>query len=159
MNERPEWGTAPIKCARRKCSFRGYETDLAEKPGRIAGVACRNYVCPQCGCGDYYFMSDREIANWKKTKKKIRKISDQAFTIGHYVGIDAVKEIATEFFYWWYNQPGSNTKEGFDDWWEKQSRCTECGAASIEEAEKTCVCSGDKDHCMGCDLWPETNHD
>lgn len=27
------------------------------------------------------------------------------------------KAIATKFFYWWHNQPGSNTEQGFDDWW------------------------------------------
>jgi len=31
-----------------------------------------------------------------------------------------MKRIATSFFYWWYNQPGQNTSEGFDDWWEKE---------------------------------------
>lgn len=30
-----------------------------------------------------------------------------------------VKDIATSFFYDWYNSPGSNTGQGFDDWWEK----------------------------------------
>lgn len=26
------------------------------------------------------------------------------------------KEIATKFFYWWYNQPSANTEQGFDSW-------------------------------------------
>lgn len=26
------------------------------------------------------------------------------------------KELCTKFFYWWYNQKGSNTDQGFDDW-------------------------------------------
>lgn len=26
------------------------------------------------------------------------------------------REIATQFFYWWHNQPGTNTNQGFDDW-------------------------------------------
>jgi len=30
------------------------------------------------------------------------------------------KQIACEFFRWWYNQPGSNTDQGFDEWWEKR---------------------------------------
>ncbi len=29
-----------------------------------------------------------------------------------------IKEIAVKFFRWWYNQPGSNTDQGFDRWWE-----------------------------------------
>jgi len=33
------------------------------------------------------------------------------------------KPIATRFFYWWHNQPGSNTESGFDDWWvSKEAR-------------------------------------
>lgn len=32
-----------------------------------------------------------------------------------------IKRIATDFFRWWYNQPGTNTDDGFDDWW-KQNR-------------------------------------
>lgn len=33
--------------------------------------------------------------------------------------------------------------------------CQECGAMTQEEAETMCICSGDKDHCHGCDLWPD----
>ncbi len=29
----------------------------------------------------------------------------------------ASKEIATSFFYWWHNQPGANTQQGFSEWW------------------------------------------
>lgn len=29
---------------------------------------------------------------------------------------DSVKEIAVNFFYWWHNQSGSNTSEGFDEY-------------------------------------------
>ena len=25
--------------------------------------------------------------------------------------------VAVEFFYWWHNQPGTNTEQGFDEWW------------------------------------------
>lgn len=25
-------------------------------------------------------------------------------------------EIATQFFYWWHNQPGTNTMQGFGEW-------------------------------------------
>ena len=32
---------------------------------------------------------------------------------------EAARKIATEFFYWWYNQLGANTQQGFDAWWEK----------------------------------------
>jgi len=31
---------------------------------------------------------------------------------------DLLKEVATEFYYFWHNAPGTNTQQGFDDWWE-----------------------------------------
>ena len=33
--------------------------------------------------------------------------------------------------------------------------CQECGATTLEEAEKMCICSGDKDYCHGQELWPD----
>lgn len=33
--------------------------------------------------------------------------------------------------------------------------CIECGAMTPEEAETKCICGGDKDHCHGCELWPD----
>jgi hypothetical protein len=40
-------------------------------------------------------------------------------------------------------------------WLLSQPPCSECGAMTPEEAETLCICSGDKDHCHGCDLWPD----
>lgn len=37
----------------------------------------------------------------------------------------------------------------------KEPPCLECGAMTPEEAETKCRCSGDKDHCHGCELWPD----
>ena len=31
---------------------------------------------------------------------------------------DFALEVAREFYYWWHNQPGSNTSQGFQDWWK-----------------------------------------
>jgi len=28
-----------------------------------------------------------------------------------------IKKITTDFFYYWWNTPGKNTSEGFDEWW------------------------------------------
>lgn len=28
-----------------------------------------------------------------------------------------VKTLCTKFFYWWHNQSGQNTEQGFDKWW------------------------------------------
>lgn len=27
-----------------------------------------------------------------------------------------IKELAVTFFQWWWNQPGNNTGQGFDEW-------------------------------------------
>ena len=32
------------------------------------------------------------------------------------------KKVATEFFYWWYNQGGTNTQDGFDTWYKLKSK-------------------------------------
>ncbi len=37
----------------------------------------------------------------------------------------------------------------------KAPPCTECGAMTANEAETKCNCSGDKDNCHGCTLWPD----
>lgn len=34
--------------------------------------------------------------------------------------------------------------------------CFECGATTADEAGTKCHCAGDKDHCHGCDLWPDS---
>lgn len=66
MNSRPAWNTAPIRCGRNRCKWRGYEGDLV--PER-----CKNwirYVCPDCGCEDYMFMTAGEIKAWERRKAK-----------------------------------------------------------------------------------------
>lgn len=30
------------------------------------------------------------------------------------------KDRCVEFYYWWHNQPGTNTEDGFDDWIEQK---------------------------------------
>lgn len=37
----------------------------------------------------------------------------------------------------------------------KSPPCLECGAETVEDAEHMCLCGGDRDHCHGCDLWPD----
>lgn len=29
-----------------------------------------------------------------------------------------IKDIVTEFYYHWHNSGGTNTADGFDDWWK-----------------------------------------
>ena len=55
----------------------------------------------------------------------------------------AIKKIAVDFFYYWWNVQGSNTEQGFDDWWKlygedyaQQTRGAADGSISIERAKK-----------------------
>ena len=82
-------------------------------------------------------------------------LSDYAYEHLCYYDKAATKEIVTNFFYWWHNQPGTNTEEGFEEWLKLQARCVECGAKTKEEAATKCICGGDKDFCHGQTLWPE----
>lgn len=65
----PEYGTAPIKCSRRKCKWRGFETELryipVPRPGKLK---TEQATCPICGCESYYYMSEREIKAWEQDK-------------------------------------------------------------------------------------------
>lgn len=66
---RPAWGTAPIRCGKTKCKWRGYETDLVSTPQkRIKGMGLSSSICPTCGCDSYMFMTEREIAAWKRSQ-------------------------------------------------------------------------------------------
>lgn len=64
----PEWGTAPIKCAKRGCGWRGFETELDAEDGRQDMTT--QSICPECGCHDYYFMTEKEVAKWERDKAK-----------------------------------------------------------------------------------------
>lgn len=32
---------------------------------------------------------------------------------------EAAQKMATDFYYWWHNQPGANTQQGFAEWWQQ----------------------------------------
>ena len=66
MTERPAWNTAPIRCGRSKCKWRGYEGELIEER-RKEWV---QNVCPECGCDEYMFMTPGEIKAWERKKAK-----------------------------------------------------------------------------------------
>lgn len=70
MADRPAFGTAPIRCGRTRCSWRGLETDLKQMPGLMGGLRCTTSVCPTCGNDDYMFMTPGEIAAWERKKLK-----------------------------------------------------------------------------------------
>jgi hypothetical protein len=62
----PDFGTKPIRCAKRGCKWRGFETDL--KAGPTQGIATKN-VCPSCGGDSYWFMTNREVTRWENEKR------------------------------------------------------------------------------------------
>lgn len=64
----PPFGTAPIRCGRTRCSWRGYETELKQAPSTIAGLRCTQSECPTCGCDSYSFMTTGEIKAWERKK-------------------------------------------------------------------------------------------
>ncbi|URI08789.1 hypothetical protein MW290_24745 [Aquincola tertiaricarbonis] len=68
MRELPKWGTAPIRCGRMKCKWRGFETDLAQRAGSLGGITCTTSVCPACGCDSYMHMTEREVKAWERSK-------------------------------------------------------------------------------------------
>ena len=70
MSERPAFGTAPIRCGKTKCSWRGYETELKQTPGTIGGMRCTTSTCPKCGNDEYMFMTPGEIKAWERKKEK-----------------------------------------------------------------------------------------
>lgn len=71
--ERPSWGTAPIRCGRTRCKWRGFEGDLNEEPGKMGNIDCSRSVCPDCGYDSYMFMTPGEIAAWERAKSAARK--------------------------------------------------------------------------------------
>ncbi len=66
--DRPPFGTAPIRCGRTRCKWRGYETDMKKVPGIIGGVRCTENVCPTCGCDSYSFLTPSEIKAWDRQR-------------------------------------------------------------------------------------------
>jgi len=64
LKKRPEWNTAPIRCAKRSCKFRGYEDDLMMR----CTSQGETYVCPVCKHDSYMFMTPGEIKHWERKK-------------------------------------------------------------------------------------------
>lgn len=55
----PKYGTTPIRCGRRGCTWTGFETDLKSAPHskwRDATIS----VCPKCGCESYRFVRTKK---------------------------------------------------------------------------------------------------
>lgn len=76
MNERPPYGTAPIRCGKTKCKWRGLETDLKDVPAMFGGITGSRKVCPTCGCDSYSFMTPGEIKAQERAKAKATSYSE-----------------------------------------------------------------------------------
>ena len=68
--ERPAYNTAPIRCGRMKCKWRGYEAELVGVPSKTFGPGVTDKVCPVCGENGYYHMTPREIQVWQRRKNE-----------------------------------------------------------------------------------------
>lgn len=66
----PAHGTAPIRCGKMRCTWRGYETDLTSVPSKKFGLGVSDNVCPTCGENGYYFMTPGEIKSWERKKAR-----------------------------------------------------------------------------------------
>lgn len=66
----PVYGTAPIRCGRMKCGWRGFELDRKNVSSTMGGVKCTQSVCPTCGCDSYMFMTAGEIKDWERRKAR-----------------------------------------------------------------------------------------
>ncbi len=64
----PAFGTAPIRCGRTRCKWRGLETELQEAPTTIGGMRATKRICPTFGCDSFMFMTAGEIAAWERKK-------------------------------------------------------------------------------------------
>lgn len=76
----PAYGTAPIKCGKRGCNFKGHETDLVGLETKLG----KQGTCPTCGCKSYIFMTQAEIDVWKsgpKLKGTDIKLLQEAFDL------------------------------------------------------------------------------
>lgn len=68
MAERPAYNTAPIRCGKLKCKWRGYEGELTNVPSKKFGAGVTDKVCPVCGMNGYYHMTPAEIKAWERKK-------------------------------------------------------------------------------------------
>lgn len=54
---------------------------------------------------------------------KIKSLTDQ-LSVSQAAEKEAFRKVAVDFFYWWHNQPGSNTVQDFDTWWNSHAEAS-----------------------------------
>ena len=89
----PEYGTALIRCARTRCSWRGVETARKKVPGIISGVRCETSTCPTCGCESYSFMTAREIKAWERKKDYAPQAACDRFNAANPIGTSVTVQL------------------------------------------------------------------
>lgn len=82
----PPRGTAPIRCGRTRCSWRGFETDLESVPETIEGTRYKISICPHCGNNSYSFMTAGEIKAWERRKASPPQVACDRFNAANPVG-------------------------------------------------------------------------
>jgi len=53
----------------------------------------------------------------EKSAKEITTLIENS-----YIENNKIKQVATDFFRYWWNTSGNNTDQGFDDWWKDNKK-------------------------------------
>lgn len=102
-------------------------------------------------------MESMFVLDGDEIHRTVECVISNAFFDGALMDAAELKRYCTEFFRWWYNQPGSNTDQGYDEWVKQAfpilptpepqgEKCRVCkGKGGIEEyydgdLESTDVC-------------------
>lgn len=71
--------------------------------------------CPKCKGTGFHNVADEmrtELVGYDEIGSAIRKVKDEPLYT-----LQQMRQITIAFYYWWHNQPGTNTQQGFDTWW------------------------------------------
>jgi len=86
-----------------------YALYLHAKPPQPIANNSDKFCDNNCTWRDHHVDCERHEAD--QVSESVQRITEQ----------DA-REIATQFFYWWHNQPGKNTMQGFGEWITDEGR-------------------------------------
>ena len=96
-----------------------FERILERQSPAVAVPEFNGWYCAQCQCG-----VDPSEVTYQETHTTCGRYitDDEPPTSPQRVTEQDAREIAIQFFYWWHNQPGTNTMQGFGDWLEFEGR-------------------------------------
>jgi len=89
------------------------KTDLEEKLIQEAQIQNMEARCHKKTVHEIYQGLGIQKGNWNGARpviEKYRALSN--------IKEELIKDVATEFFYFWVNSKGTNPDQGFDDWWK-----------------------------------------